>query len=770
MQYYSLFIFFLSLAAFACVGILFLAWSRRQAPGAKIFFFMMVGVLEWTMAYSFQLSSNNLAGKLLWLELKYIGISIVPSAWLAFTLQYTGRSRWLTPLNICLLCVLPVLTLAQVWTNTTHSLFFTSIELKPVQTGALLLIKYGPGFWVHVGYSYLLLIASSFLLIKEVAHTTGRQRQQSLTILAASFMPWAGNVIWIFRLMPSPHLDYTAFTFTLSGLLIIWSFFQLRLLDIIPVARGTLTARLVDSMLILDRQDRIVEVNPSAERLVERPSRDLILQPVALALPDWPELIDALLSERQGTLEIEKGPAEQKRCFDLSTTPLYSRRGRFVGRLALLHEITQQKKIEEDLRTYKDKLEDLVEERTAELKREISERSRLEKEKLEIERNLRQAEKLEAIGSLAGGIAHDFNNILTAILGFAELSLNQATRGTQQRYNLELIVQSGIRAKELVEQIIAFTRHSEQNRVPVMLHLIIQEVYTLIRAVLPRTIEIRKNLQTGEDRILADPVQIHQVLMNLCTNAAHAMREKGGVLEITLSRGEHSPETPLHGRQPNPGSPIQLLVSDTGHGMAPELMKHIFDPFFTTKGPGEGSGLGLSVVRDIVKSHDGEITVSSSPGMGTTFHVTFPLFEGEGFAEAEDAAFPPRGEGSILYVDDEETITQMGKQMLTSLGYEVWTETSGHGALQAFQKHPERFDLVIADMIMPKMTGMELAGEILSVRPEIPVILCSGFHKSIDEEKALALGVSRLLMKPILFRDLAESVRTALDRGKRTQT
>lgn len=396
---------------------------------------------------------------------------------------------------------------------------------------------------------------------------------------------------------------------------------------------------------------------------------------------------------------------------------------------------------------------------------DISQRKNAVKEKLKLERQLRQAQKMEAIGTLAGGIAHDFNNILSAIIGFTELAQCESGSDYDSRINgyLKEVLQAGKRAKELVKQILAFSRQGEQDIKPIHINVILKEALKLIRASLPSTIEIVQDIR-DDVAIMGDPTQIHQVIMNLCTNAAHAMQDKGGTLEIQLKLVKMDAEYCAKHVGTKPGSYINLVVSDTGHGMPSHVLERIFDPFFTTKKNGEGTGMGLSVVHGIIKSHGGFVTAYSHPGKGSTFNIFLPALESVLEKEITEEVPLSGGNERILLVDDEPSITIMEKQMLESMGYHVSTRNSSTEALELFRSMPEAFDLVITDMTMPKMTGEQLSKELKTIRPEIPIILRTGFSAAINESTARNKGISAYVMKPILRSDMARTIRTVLDR------
>jgi PAS domain S-box-containing protein len=380
-----------------------------------------------------------------------------------------------------------------------------------------------------------------------------------------------------------------------------------------------------------------------------------------------------------------------------------------------------------------------------------------------VEAELRQAQKMEAIGTLAGGIAHDFNNILSAIIGFTELAkLETGDNAELSRYLKEVEAAAG-RATDLVKQILTFSRQRERDKLPLEISLVVREALKLLRSSIPATIEIRQNIPP-QRAVLADPTQIHQVVMNLCTNAYHAMQETGGTLGVTLKDIAFEEESVL-GMEAAAGAYIELCVSDTGHGMDKDTMTRIFDPYFTSKEPGRGTGLGLSVVHGIVESHRGFIKVYSEPDEGTTFKVYLPVTSREAEERPESRKEPLRGGSErIMLVDDDQKIVDFGREILGRYGYEIEWFTNGVQALQSMEENPGRIDLLVTDMTMPYMTGMVLAKKILEIRPELPIILCTGFSELTSREKAAAVGIVGFLEKPVAVDNLVRTVREVLGR------
>jgi two-component system, cell cycle sensor histidine kinase and response regulator CckA len=402
----------------------------------------------------------------------------------------------------------------------------------------------------------------------------------------------------------------------------------------------------------------------------------------------------------------------------------------------------------------------------AELQKEAIE---AEKRQRLAEAQLRQAQKMEALGTLSGGIAHDFNNILGIVVGCTEMARLDAPPGTTLRDNLREVLLAAHRAKALVKQILSFSRQVEQEMQPVPMGLLVKEALKMLRASIPTTIEIR-SMVSGEAVVHSDPSQIHQVLMNLCTNAAHAMQKQGGVLEVAVRDVELTSEAITHETGLVPGAYVELTVRDTGHGIDPGILDRIYDPFFTTKEVNEGTGLGLAVVHGIVKSHGGAIEVSSKPGEETVFRVLLPSVSGRPEVKAAEEEAIPVGTEHILLVDDEPSLATLGKHALERLGYRVAYQTSSLAAVETFRSQlaGDLFDLLITDMTMPQMTGAELATVLRRMQPNLPVIVCTGFSELLDAEKAQSMGFHGYLMKPVILSDLARMVRKVLDEtGKR---
>ena len=399
---------------------------------------------------------------------------------------------------------------------------------------------------------------------------------------------------------------------------------------------------------------------------------------------------------------------------------------------------------------------------------DLSKQRRAEENQKRLKDQLRRAQKMEALGTLAGGIAHDFNNILSAVLGYSELGMQDLNDTHHPLFSkLQAINNAGHRAKKLVEQILAFGRMQEQLKAPVLIAPIIKEGLKLLRSSLPATIRIQSNI-LSEKPVMGDPTQFHQVIMNLCTNAYHAMQYSGGILDVRLedvllaSDDIDTPEQ-QRGLSLSPGQYLKLVISDTGSGINPAILNRIFDPYFTTKEKGKGTGLGLAVVHGIVTQCGGEITVSSQLGKGTTFTVFLPASERSSIEDAMHSVSFPRGKEHVLLVDDEVDLVEIGKTMLHRLGYRVTAVTGSLEALEIFKRNPSEFDILLTDYNMPDLTGDQLAMHILSICQGIPVLIYSGFTNTLEKERADTIGIRKMLMKPLTMEALAYGLREALD-------
>jgi len=426
----------------------------------------------------------------------------------------------------------------------------------------------------------------------------------------------------------------------------------------------------------------------------------------------------------------------------------------------------------ENVKTANNALEKRVDERThqlsdanQDLKKEIEIRQKFERERAELEKQLFQLQKMETIGTLAGGIAHDFNNILTPILGYTDMALEELPEESNLRFDIEQINNAAHRGKDLVQQVLTFSREVDFENKPIQLQPIVAEALNLIKASFPPGVVIKQQFDQKIGTVLADPTHIHQIVMNLCTNANHAMMKSGGILEVKLDAVKIDQRYAEKIPNLKKGEYIRLTISDTGHGMDLKTKERIFEPFFTRKEVGSGSGLGLSVVHGIINNYGGAIVVDSTPGKGTTFMIYLPKY-GADFLESDKSEKKPlKGDEYILFVDDEPEITFMGKKMLENLGYKVSISSNSISALEEFKKDPDKYSLLVTDQSMPNISGTELAIRMKEIKPELRVIIITGYADNLSEAVLSQSGISEVILKPMILDDFSKVIRRVLDKS-----
>jgi PAS domain S-box-containing protein len=489
--------------------------------------------------------------------------------------------------------------------------------------------------------------------------------------------------------------------------------------------------QIAEGIAIMDLEGRILSANPAFGNLHALRPQEIVGRPLGEILQVDPgdqepnrKMRESMGSGKTWNWHLTRRMRDGRiRELDLTVSPIRDGSGRLINTIAVERDVTQETILQE---------------------------------------RIRQWQRMEALGTLAGGIAHDFNNILLPIQINTELALAGEKEGSQEARRLDQVLEAARRGKEMVKQIIAFSRQKEQGRQATEITPIIRESLKFLRVSLPKNIEIAERIESESAMAVADPTQVHQILMNLGSNAAHAMREKGGLLEVALSGISLDEEDASRPIDLKPGAYLRLTVRDTGHGMAPDVAEHVFEPFFTTKKQGEGTGMGLAVVHGIVKNHGGAITVESELGDGTTFTIYLPRIMGVPPAKEETRQAFPTGTERVLFVDDEDIQVRAMNKLLEHLGYRVVGLSDPRAALELFRRQAESFDLAILDQTMPHMQGTELAGEILRIKPGLPVILCTGYSDTVREEEDLPFGISSLMMKPFSVKDIAETIRRVL--------
>lgn len=824
--------------------------QRRSARGAAQLSLLMLAVAGWSLAYALELMSPDLLSKVFFSKAEYLGIAIVAPAWFSFAVHYTGYGRTCLHRHRLLFACIPAATVLLAWSNEWHHLIWRSLKLDNGSALAVLTVSHGSWFWVHTIYSYLLLLAGTFILFRSLMRMPELYLVQIATLLVGALAPWLANAAYILHLNPVAPLDLTPFAFTLTGLSIAWSLFHFQLLDIVPLARGTVIENMGDAVIVLDEQGRIVDLNPAAVEVLGQPAAQALGQPAALLLCRGTKFAELCHDAMEAQTEIELGDGKAKRHFDLHKVlqkaheQLEMQVQERTAELARANEALR--KSEERYRILVEQLPAItwveepgakvtymspqveqimgysVEEFTADdelwasrlhpedrermlaavqrmreqgepldieyrtyarngrlvwlhdqakpmrdeagnivffqgLVTDISERKRLQEQ-------LIQAQKMETVGRLAGGIAHDFNNLLTAIIGYADFALHELADPQAAQEDITEMLKVAERAKNLISQLLAFSRQQIIAPKPLNLNDLILDMDKMLRRLIGEHIELVTLPAPDLGLVKADRGQMEQVLVNLVVNARDAMTE-GGTLTIETATVSLDETYKLKDRELEPGDYAMLAVSDNGIGMSEEVKAHLFEPFFTTKEVGKGTGLGLATVYGIVKQHGGHIWAYSEPGEGTTFKVYLPLTQ-EQMPDAVAEVKPSsqnNGTEVVLVAEDEPAVRAIAVRMLSKLGYSVLKAATGEEGLRLAKEHVGPIHLLVTDVVMPQMSGKELVERLKLIRPRTKVLFISGYtdndihhHGILDEDVAF-------LQKPFSEAALAKKVREVLD-------
>ncbi len=716
--------------------VVFYLWRRRSASGAKNLMILLIATAGWSLLGALHKISPELPTKILLAKFQYPFILTVPLALITFTLKYTGRERWLTIRNLILLAIVPVVTLALVWTNESHRLIWKQIWLDVSGPIPIAIYNYGPWFWFYISFAYLLILLSTIWLIQTFIRSPHLYQMQILVMLIGIAAPWLANVIYLLRLSPWPHIDMTPIAFTLSGLAISWGLFWFRISDIVPVARENVLENIPDGVIVLDYHNRIVDLNPAAQEIVSRPVSEVIGQSALKIFVDQPIFMEHLRNVIEAHSEIILRKGDVQRYYDLYTSPLKDKRGRLIGHLITLHDFTGRKHAEEE----KSKMED----------------------------QLKKAQKMEAIGTLAGGVAHDLNNILSGIVSYPELMLMDLPEDSVLRKPILTIQKSGKRAATIVQDLLTLAQRGVSISEVVNLNHIISEQlkspeFEKLRS-FNLNVKVETNLEKDLLNIKGSIVHLSKTVMNLISNASEAM-PKGG--KILISTENQYIDKPIRGYDyVKEGNYVTVTVSDNGMGICEEDMDRIFEPFYTKKVMGRsGTGLGMAVVWGTVKDHKGYIEAESSEGKGTTFTLYFPVTREEIVTEKSLRSIEEylgKGE-SILIVDDVEEQREIASEMLKKLGYAVTSVSSGKEAVGYLKYNSS--DLLVLDMIMdPGIDGLDTYKRIIEIHPNQKAIIASGYSETDRVKEAQRLGAGEYIKKPYMLEKIGLAVKEELEK------
>lgn len=699
------------------------AIKQRPNLGVRSFAILMAAVSLWALVAFFEVYSQDPRTKIFSYRLKYLFIVMVPLAWLVFSLYYANRVRRLRLSFLTAIAILPTTTLVLVATNSHHHRMFTDFGTVVAGNYYLLHVHFGTWFWVHTVYSYGCLATGFLLLTQHLLNTPAHFKRQVSSLMIACAAPWISNVIFLFKPDLLHYFDLTPIAFTISGIVFMWGILRYRLLDIVPIARDTVIHNMDDGVIIVDNDMHIIDLNPTASTLIGRPVRDLIGAPADQVIEWWPSYLSQISQSNTATLAvIELKLNGRQRLFNPVRSTLISK-DKPIGFLITLRDVTEAKRLQEELL---------------------------------------QSQKMKAVGTLAGGIAHDFNNLLMGIQANVSLMRNESIPSkavmTEKLNRIEDQIQCGA---ALTRQLLGYAHKGKSIVDSIKLNNLIEETLHVVERT-NKNITVRCELTCAPSYIKADKGQIELVLLNLFLNAVDAM-PGGGQLEV---RSRLVPRAELVCPWPSSQQRLyfELTINDTGIGMDEETKHRIFEPFFTTKELGQGTGLGLASVYGIIENHGGHIQVESQPNRGTTFQVLLPVTETKVAAMSGPPAAPRLSSGGrILLVDDEELILKYCHEMIKSLGYDVLSTTKPREAISIYQARQKDFDLVILDIVMPEMDGIEVFERMESINPEIKAIITSGYSDDCRIERILAGGRHDHLKKPFTRQQLRRSIGRVLD-------
>ena len=844
----------LLISAAVCLLVGGFAWRRRSRPGTTAFVLLTVGIAVWAGGYALEFLRPELDQKLFWGKVQYLGIVLVPVAWLAFALQYSNRVTSWSKRNLVLLAIEPVIILALIWNPRTTGLIWSSVRLDSGGAFPIVVFERGPWFWVHVVFSYVLFAIATVVLMGLLVRSQRLYRKQVIAVLVAATMPYMGNAVFLVGF--SPLIDPTPFAFTLAGITMFWGFLRLGILDIAPVARTAVFEGMKDGVFVLDDEDRIVDLNRAAESIIGGSASSVVGQMASEVFEAGSGILEHLDAQLEINVEISlSGDTHKRHSYDLQVWPLFERSGSRAGRIVVLRDISEQKQAEANLRASEERLRIMVQQMPAvlwatdiELNFTLSMGAGLDRpglapgtvvgmtlydffesddpsylpiaahlralegeasafefewsgghfechvepltsesgetigsigvaldisEREDLQGQLRQSQKMEAVGRMAGGVAHDFNNLLTAVSGYAQLAqedLSMLGRKPAALQNLQrdinAIEHAAERATSLTGQLLAFSRKQVLQPRVLDLNAIVTDMEQMAQRLVGESVSLITKLAPDLLPVRADPVQIQQVIINLILNSRDAMPQ-GGNVTVESANVDLTQPTRLRYDTIPAGEYVMLVVSDEGLGMDETVQAHLFEPFFTTKEEGRGTGLGLSTVYGIVTQSSGYIEVISDVGEGCAFKIYFPAAKEVLEDDMGRKGFPTmvRGTETVLLVEDEEIVRVLATRVLSELGYRILEAADGEEALEMCKRHEGPIGLVITDVVMPGMSGTELALELEPLIPETPVLYISGYTGgALVKHGVLEEGVA-FLQKPFTRERLAQEVRELLDRS-----
>ena len=697
------------------------AIRERRVRGALWYAVMLIALSVWCGGYAWELTAVGLEAKTLALKAKYFGVVLLPLAWTGFIFDFVARESALSRRVVGALAVVASALLALAWTDGWHHLFWGDMRLEGLGDNAALVGR-GPGFWINITITYASLLTGIAVLVSHAVQSPYLYAKRATVLIVAVLLPWVGNMLFLATEEGSGIVDPTPFLFSCTAVLAAVAVFRYGVLDPIPTLRDARIEIIGDALIIVDRRRRIADLNRAAAALLGTSRADAAGSPLEDVLPGL-----GPFEHRPSRLDLPRRTAAGDRIFDASVTPIETRDGRLTGHVVLLRDVTERRHLEEQLR---------------------------------------QAQKMEAVGNLAGGVAHDFNNLLTAIIGFAALAEDELPPGSRVRESLTQIQRSAEQAASLTRQLLAFGRRQILRLETLDVAEVVRGVEPILRRLIGEDILVTTDVGRPLPAVRADRTQLTQVLLNLAVNGRDAM-PRGGTLTIRtrVVRADGPAEASA---DLAPGVYVVLEVADTGAGMAPEEMEHIFEPFYTTKPFGHGTGLGLSTVYGIAKQSGGDVRVQSAPGQGSTFAVYLPA---EREPEPVPGPPPPARDAEIhatvLLVEDDDGVREFAAEVLRSAGCVVLPAASPSDALAVAARQSRVIHVLLADVVLPGMSGGELADRLVQMRPDLRVLFMTGYDDRDVTARGLVRPGRQCLSKPFTPAQLRAGVRALVHQTAR---